>query len=327
MNVFQIVTDRIVQALAKGVIPWTRPWRVNSVPPTNLVSGKAYRGVNIFLLGFTKFTSPYWASKKQINDLGGRIKGGEKASIAVFWKVGVRDVKDETTGEITKKKSFMLRYYNVWNSEQCEGIKSKRLNAWIAKGIAQPLPVEDREEKAREIVAAYVGRANQGPALREGANAFDAERAAYSPFLDEINMPGRERFVSVDGYYGTLFHEIGHSTGHKSRIGRPSFVKGFGAEFGSPEYAREELVAELCSAFLMHESGLDVQIENTSAYIQNWMRALSSDPKLIVFAAGQAQKAAEWVMGERSVKVEVEGDAVEATDESNVAGNESEVAA
>lgn len=321
MNVHEIITGQILSALDKGDIPWERPWKRTicenglrfGVAPINLVSGRAYRGINVFLLGFTGYASPYWVSFKQAKELGGSVRKGEKGSLAVFWKWNEKRENGQVVtstnskGEVITEKIPCLRYYTVFNVEQCDGLKHKRLTAWakseeerkrreqeraeaIANGTWQVDDPQAPHADAEAAIAAYA----TGPTIR-----FDEpmERAYYSPSLDEVAMPARKLFRSQSAWYSTLFHELSHSTGHESRLARPSFTKGISAPFGSPEYAREELVAELGAAFLLGEVGLPVEIDDRAAYIANWRRALGQDVRLITVAAGQAQRAAERVLG------------------------------
>jgi antirestriction protein ArdC len=255
-------------------------------------------------------------SFKQAQQLGGNVRKGEKGSIAVFWKWNDAKGADGTieldaNGKPAPARRIpCLRYYNVWNVEQCDGLKHKRLTAW-AKSEEERRRIE--EERAAAI-AAGTYHADDPQAPHEGADAvitgytsnggpqivLDSadQRAYYRPSTDEVAMPARSLFKSRAAWYGTLFHEITHSTGIESRLARPSFLKGgLVAPFGPPEYAREELVAELGAAFLLGEVELPVEVDERAAYIAGWRKALSEDHRLITVAAGQAQKAAEAVLG------------------------------
>jgi len=279
LNVYEIITEKIISLLSQGVIPWSKPWKPEAGEHMNLVSGKPYRGINVFLLGCAGYDSPFWLSFKQAKKLGGSVKKGEQGSIVVFWKWIIKE-EIEDNGEKKYKKIPLLRYYTVFNLEQCEGIDA-------------PAPVLEPVEKKNPIKEAQTivdGMPNR-PAIVHGGNA-----AAYSPAPDRIKMPELEQFVSSEEYYSTLFHEMTHSTGHASRIGRKDIehVK----PFGSVEYSKEELIAEMGAAFLCAVAGIENKtINNSAAYIQGWLKELKNDKKMVVFAAAAAQKAADYIQG------------------------------
>lgn len=277
VNVYQIVTDRIIAALEAGTIPWRKPWSVagGGGSPRNHATGKAYRGVNWFMLQMYGFESARWVTFKQAIDLGGNVRKGEKSALVTFWKKW--QTKDKATGE--EIKIPVLRYYNVFNLEQCDGIE---LPAAEKPVLAQ----HQRIESAEAIVSGMASR----PVLRHAG-----ARAYYSPALDSVTMPEMGRFTTAEDYYATLFHELAHATGHTSRLGR---IKD-SAAFGSEPYAQEELVAEMASAFLCARCGIDAPIiENSAAYVDGWIKVLKGDSKLAIVAAAQAAKAADFILGE-----------------------------
>lgn len=281
-DVYQIITDKIIDHLKKGVIPWRKPWRVSDVP-MNLITKKPYRGMNFFLLALTPYKSNYWLTFKQAQDIGGNVKKGEKSTLIVFWKIyKKKDGSVDENGEESTENIPVLRYYNVFNADQVEGIESK-------------IPKVEEEEKldldlfndfseAESIVENYQNK----PLIK-----FDSNSAYYMPALDAIHMPTKETFVSVEEHYSTLFHEIIHSTGHKKRLNRLNKT----AAFGNKDYSYEELVAELGSAFLCSQANIsNATIENSAAYINGWLKKLRSDSKILLKAAGAAQKAADHVL-------------------------------
>lgn len=288
-TVYAMVTEQILAALDAGTVPWRKPWTGSATGgPRNLMSGKPYRGINVFLLGFAPYASPYWVTFRQANELGGSIRKGEKGSLVVFWKQLKVTEKDEVTGKPTTKTIPMLRYYRVWNLEQTEGVR-------IPKGreLAVEAPVRDEAERiaaADGIVARFTGDA--GPSVAHGG-----DQAYYSPGADHVQMPALAAFDGAAEYYSTLFHELTHSTGHASRLDR--FAKGFNAHsFGSAEYGREELIAEMGAAFLCAEVDiLPATIANSAAYIDGWRRTIKEDVRAVVVAAGAAQRAADLVLG------------------------------
>ena len=276
-SVYQIVTDQILRQLEVGVVPWCKPWRAE--PPCNLVSGKEYRGINPFLLASQGYGSRYWLTFNQANKLGGHIRKGEKSSIVTFWHIGEEETVRDSDGKTRKSKPFLLRYYRVFNLEQTEGIAEK-----LGLGNATPrVPSIDQCE-------AIVKRMPNTPTIQQDARAW------YRPSTDTVGMPSRNAFNSAEEYYSTLFHELTHSTGHASRVGREGIENI--ATFGSESYSKEELIAEMGAAMLCGLTGISpTTIPNSAAYLQGWINRLRGDCKLLVSAASQAQKAADYIQG------------------------------
>lgn len=272
-NVYQIVTDQIIAQLERGVVPWRKPWRTEL--PCNLISGKPYRGINVFLLGMQARSSKYWLTFKQANQLGGHVRAGERASVVTFWNVGEERLNAKT-GKLSKP--FLLRYYNVFNATQIDGIDQLKLG-----NASLPVPDIDACEK---IVA---GMPNAPK--REVSNA-----AWYRPASDVVGMPPKSFFSSSEEFYSTLFHELTHSTGHESRVGREG-IQNLNS-FGSESYSREELVAELGASMLCAITGIaPATLENSAAYLNSWITRLKGDSKLILSAASAAQKASDYILG------------------------------
>jgi len=288
-DVYQIVTDQVIERLESGDIPWSQPWRGGATGcPKNAISRQPYHGVNVFLLAMTAnsvgYQTPYWLTYKQAKDLGGNVKKGEKSTIVVFWKQ--LDIKDKDNPDKTVQIPF-LRYYNVFNVDQCENIDPAKLPD-DATDDTPDLKFEPIDA-CENIVKHFIHR----PEITHAE-----QRAYYSPRRDYVNMPRPEFFVNEQEYYSVLFHELTHSTGHENRLGR--FDKDAKwAAFGSPDYSKEELVAEMGAAFLCGFCDIvNKTIENSAAYIQNWLKALRNDRKLVVQAAAQAQKSTDYIMGE-----------------------------
>jgi antirestriction protein ArdC len=284
LDLYAEVTNQIVAMLEKGVVPWRSPilGQGKAGHPKNLESGKQYRGVNVFLLAFTAwaqgYESAYWMTFNQAKQRGGTVKKGEKASFVVFWKE--YGVTDRETGE--PKTVPVLRYYNVFNAVQCEGID-------IPDAVKFTPTEFTRIESAEAIVKGY----EDAPAIEHGGR-----QACYRPSMDMVKMPEPSRFASSEEYYSTLFHELGHSTGHSRRLDRKLDTEP--KPFGSPDYGREELIAEMSAAFLCGHVGIrPAVIENQAAYLQGWLSQLKTDKRLVIAAAGAAQKAADWIRGER----------------------------
>ncbi len=292
ISVYEVVTERILAALEKGVVPWRMPWRKRGMDntPKNLHSKKAYRGVNIFLLGAQGYASPYWLSYKQCAAKGGQVRKGEKSTPVIFWKV--QDHKTKVTRSGSPEKQFILRYYNVFNVAQCDG-----LNLPEEPKVAEE-PTFNPIEECEKIVRAY----KTMPGMDHGG-----DRACYSPSFDRIHMPFRETFNTPEEYYSTLFHEMTHSTGHTDRLNREEIMRWTG--FGSHNYSFEELVAECGAAFLCAQAGiLDTTLDNSAAYIDHWVAKLKREPKWIVDASGKAAKAADYILGIDRTKVQEDAD-------------------
>ena len=282
-DVYQVITDRIIGLLEKGVVPWQKPWQGGEQMPRNLVSGHEYRGVNVFLLHAMMYQSPFWLTFNQAREMGGHVKKGERASPVVFWK----RLQVAAPGEPDGKKTIpFLRYYSVFNVVQCEDIPADKIPA-LSDSKREHCPIQ----AAESIVAAMP----QKPEIKHGGG-----RACYSPSLDSVTMPLPETFRSGQDYYSVLFHELTHSTGHASRLNRKGIDSSGGewSAFGSTPYAREELVAEMGAAFLSGHAGIvERTLDNSAAYIQSWLARLKDDCKLVVQAAAQAQKAADFILG------------------------------
>lgn len=287
LDVYQIVTDRILALLEQGTIPWQKPWgsAQGGIAPTNFVSKRPYRGMNVFLLSCSGFGCPYWVSFKQAKELGGSIRKGEHGFPVIFWQRKERKDDDGNLIYENGKPTFymVLRYYTVFNLEQTEGIKWEK---------PEPVSGDFGTIAACERI---VENMPQRPAIRHKGDG-----AYYSPMLDLVNMPPRESFTSGEAYYSTLFHELVHATGHASRLNRKGVSNEVEANrsFGSGDYGREELVAEMGAAFLCGASGIINQsINNSAAYLKSWIKTIKEDNKIVVIAAAQAQKAADFILG------------------------------
>ena len=281
MGVYQIITDRIIEIMEQGVVPWQKPWNSGAEGgPCNLISKKQYQGINIFLLACAAFGSPYWLTFRQAQQLGGNVRKGEKGTPVIFWKIYE---KDDPQAEEGKKRLPLLRHYSVFNVEQCEGIiaPTPDLTTWNE---------HDPIEAAEAIILAMPNR----PVVEIGGT-----RACYSPSRDLVRIPELFRYEHAEEYYSTFFHELAHSTGHQSRLNREGVTGNH--FFGDAVYSREELVAELGAAFLCGHVGIEnTTINNSAAYLQSWIRTLKGDKKLAIIAASQAQKAADYILNRKA---------------------------
>ena len=272
-DAYQVITDRIIEILEQGTVPWHKPWSGGG-EARNLVSKRSYRGINRFLLNISSYASPFWATYNQVQKLGGHVRKGEKSTPVVFWKW--LDKENPETNEIERRP--FLRYYRVFNLEQTEGLESPASEAIEAVTFS---PIEQCEQ----LVAAMPNR----PVIQH-----EFQAAWYRPSTDLINMPKPESFESAEEYYCVLYHELAHAVGHVSRLNRPTLTDM--APFGSTNYSKEELVAEMTAAMLCAVTGIENKtIENSAAYLQGWLDRLKKDRRLVVTAAAQAQRAADYV--------------------------------
>lgn len=291
-NVYEIITSRVLAMLETGVVPWQKPWTTANAGdclPRNLASGKPYRGVNVFLLHAMSYASPFWLTYRQAEELGGHVRKGEKATPVVFWKwLELESEERDEQGKPKSERVPMLRYYSVFNVAQCDGIEAPQ-----PEGSDATKRTHTAIETAEQIVASMPKR----PAIAHGGN-----RACYSPALDRVDMPQAETFDTGEHYYSVLFHELTHATGHESRLKRKSVAGSDGewSAFGSTPYAREELVAEMGASFLSGQAGIvERTLDNSAAYIAGWLERLKDDHKLVVIAAAQAQRAADFILNVR----------------------------
>lgn len=291
-DVYQDITDRIVEALENGVVPWHRPWVKTSdssqgVPagwPQNATTDRPYSGINVLLLwlhsAMAGYPDPRWLTFKQAQAAGGNVRKGEHGTKITFFKT----YKKEVDGE--EKETFVLRYYTVFNIEQCEGLEEL--------GSYQPPPEPVEGEPCPKPSYSYE-RANAVVDASGAVIHHKGNRAAFSPVLDYIVMPEFQQFEGEEAYWATLLHELVHWTGHKSRLERE-----FGL-FGSEKYAKEELVAEIGSAFLCAQVGIPLEKLQHPSYVKSWLEVLKGDKRAIVSAAAKARKGAEYLLALPSV--------------------------
>jgi antirestriction protein ArdC len=285
---FDIVNERILKALGEGVIPWRKPWLGAEYMPRS-VDGRPYSGINVFLLGLLGYEDPRFLTYKKATEMGGKVTPGEKSCPVVFWKQLIKPKTDEAgspvidprTGKPMMRRIPFLRWFNVFNVAQTEGIEFPPTR--VAPAI--------EEFDAIEAVDALIAAMPNPPTLRY----VTGDRAYYSPKDDQITLPKRGQFESAIGLAEAILHEHVHSTGHASRLDR----EGIGEfdHFGSGKYAREELIAAFGTAFLMGELGIEGEgLPNVTSYIDNWRQRIKDDPKLLVVAAGRGQRAANYIL-------------------------------
>jgi antirestriction protein ArdC len=276
-SVYEIITEKIIKQLESGVAPWRKPWTCQA--PANLITQKEYRGLNVFTLASQGFPSRFWLTFNQATKLGGRIRKGEKSSLVIFWNLGAERETTTQNGEKETSRPFLLRYYSVFNLSQAEGID-------IPASLLQETRTNDPIITCEQIV----DNMPSPPGFEQ------SDKAWYSPNNDLVGMPARGLFHSSEEYYATEFHELAHSTGHPKRLHRENFDSP--VSFGSESYSKEELIAEMTAAMLCGIAGIEQNtLENSAAYLNTWIARLKSDSRLLVSAASQAQKAADFIQG------------------------------
>lgn len=287
-DLFAEVTDRIIAALEAGEIPWQKPWIGVTGCPISHATGKPYSLLNQILLGEPGEYITFHACKKE----GGHVKKGSKAKMVVFWKmIQVKDVdadgnlKLDADGNVKLKSVPVLKYDQVFHIKDCQGIEPRKPEP----ELTEIEPIEAAEATLTDYVA------------RSGVTLIHQKqnRAFYRPSTDMIFLPLREQFRQPTEYYATAFHEATHSTGHPTRLNRLT-TTGSAAAFGGEEYSKEELVAEIGAASILNRLEIETSstFQNTTAYIQGWLKALRNDKKLIVSAAGKAEKAVAMIFGD-----------------------------
>lgn len=288
---YEKITASLLSLIEKGdLLPWQKSWKGSSEWARSMSTKREYQGVNRWVLTLTAQAngwSPWYGTYKQITELGGQVRKGEKSSLAVFWKF--IDTTNKVTG-LSETIPF-LRTFNVFSASQADNLPEKFYN--------KPEPSDVTADEGAQIVFdAYT----QGQGIPV---SYGGDRAFYSPSADRINLPHLESFVGSEEFYSVAFHEATHSTGHTSRLNRDLADI---AKFGDHAYSREELVAELGSSLVLGVLGLDKPhvVENQAAYLKGWMSKIASDPQAFVWASGRAEKAANMILGVVETKREEE---------------------
>ncbi|MBX7135768.1 MAG: ssDNA-binding domain-containing protein [Fimbriimonadaceae bacterium] len=276
------MTNQVLEALANGVAPWRKPWKGREHMPSNAVSKRTYNGINLVLLSMAKFADHRWMTYRQATELGGSIRRGEKGSLVVFWKILEPSKSTPEDSQSARHGIPLLRHYFVFNAEQVEGLSLSPLPSTS--------PQADRIEEADQLMRSMP---NPPRIVEAGISAY------YRPQGDVVVLPPLQQFSSADHFYSTAFHELGHATGHQSRLNRPGVAGPIA--FGSSDYSREELVAELTSAFLCAELGLDNSlIEDSASYLSGWLDLLNHDKRAVMVASSQARNACEYIKGSQA---------------------------
>lgn len=314
-DVYEEITARMIKALEGGTVPWRKPWSASTGGrPRSMSTREPYKGINTFLLAVEAmdkgYASPWWGTYGQIAERAGMVKRtntrtgheywaspdgsprgvrkGEKGTHVVLWKQGTRNEIDPDTGEKIKRPVLLAKMFSVFNAEQAEQLPDR----YYPDRATAAEPVGEIREP-QEVLDAYVASPG-GPTLRH----VEGDRANFSWLTDVITLPEKHQFRTSEGYYATALHEAVHSTGHKDRLAREAGTNfTHGRKWGDPVYAREELVAEMGSAMLQAETGIetDEQFDQSADYIKGWLAALEKDPTLVPQAAAAAQRAVDLI--------------------------------
>jgi len=289
-DIYSQITEKVIEALEQGNIIWHKPWNSYGLP-NNFATGKPYRGWNVFWLNFItsykQYSTPYFLTFNQAQKIGAKIKKGSKGTAIVYWA----EVEDKrTTMVLTHEESgnelcihptiLIPTTHTVFNLDQTEGID---LSSLKSQARTETNPIEACERIIKEMPLP--------PLVRHSG-----DQAYYSVMRDQVTMPVRNLFLNDEAYYSTLFHELAHSSGHEKRLNRKELVAHDG--FGGENYSKEELTAEFTAAFLSGVTGIQpATINNSTGYIQGWLKSLKNDKKLLLTAASQAQKACNYILG------------------------------
>jgi antirestriction protein ArdC len=283
-DIHEVITERFIQALEQGTVPWRKPWKQGG-NPRNLVSNHNYQGINFFMLYLSNHASPYWLTFRQAHELGGSVRAGAESTPIIYYKL---HAKTEANGQPVFTASGkpemrpFLRYSNVFNLDQTQNVKLPRHAQEQLQEKAKPIAIPTAEEMLSEIKPRIC------PIRHEGYQPY------YNRNEDFIAVPTMEKFHTSEAYYQALFHEAAHATGHHSRLNRT-----FGEKFGDPQYAKEELVAEMTASFLAHRCDIlnERQFENSAGYVGGWIKKLREDKTLVITASSQAHRAFNYTLG------------------------------
>jgi antirestriction protein ArdC len=276
-SIYDTVTNRIIENLEKGCIPWLKPWHTENTLDKNILTGNEYNGINRIILGMSGFQSNVWGSFKQWQNLGANVRKGQTGTAIVFYSpVKTTSINPDTNQNEESFYACMKTYY-VFNAEQVENIEIK------------PRDIEDKPFLNNVDIDNMV--MNTGANIRHGGNS-----AYYRPSEDYINMPIKSDFNDEAGYYATLLHELTHWSGAKHRLDRTK-----GKRFADTAYAFEELIAELGSAFLCEKFAVKGDIRH-EGYIESWLKALKNDNQMIFKASAYAQKSTDYIVGFEALK-------------------------
>lgn len=287
-SIYQIITDRLVKEMEAGVIPWRRAWSGGGHFAKSYVTGKYYSFLNQLLIG----RPGEFLTFHDIQKLGGTLKKGCHGYMCTFCKQYIKESdgatqdenENENNNDDNKKKIFVLRYYTIFSVDDVDGVERKE--------PIKEMKDKDPLEAGQKIIDTYLNSSDH-PKFE----SIVSDEAYYMPAFDSVTVPLLKQFDNAEEYYSTAFHELIHSTMKETRCNRRE--KNKIAAFGSKDYGKEELIAEMGAAMLCNIAGIETSksFKNSAAYLQGWIKAIKGDPKLIVFAAGAAEKAAKYIQG------------------------------
>jgi antirestriction protein ArdC len=303
-DVYQKVADRLIEMIDNNVIPWRKPWKQTAEDGGSMFeacvsysTGKPYSFLNQILCEFREGQYITFAQAKKV---GGNVKRGAKGYPVVFWSFVEKDATDQNgnkkyndRGEVVKTSYPVLKWYHVFNVEDCENIPERK-KVVVPDDDSGDVVALDPIQAAEDLAHNYVTR--EGITLNIGKS----NRAYFQPSSDTVVLPELSQFTEVSEYYSTMFHELTHSTGVKTRLNRDEMTKI--VAFGDQDYSREELTAEMGAAFILGRLGIQQEstVTNSAAYLQGWRKAIKNDPKCVVLAAGRAEKAANYIFNGKS---------------------------
>ncbi|NJL99971.1 MAG: DUF1738 domain-containing protein [Synechococcaceae cyanobacterium SM2_3_2] len=279
---YQLITDKLLTLMEKGTLPWQKPWFGN--PPRNLIGGNPYQGSNPLLLTVQMLADqhqdPYFIGYHQAKDQGWQVRKGSKASWILFAGTSSKEVENDQ-GEKQESRYRIHKWHAVYNIACIDdGDGGRQLQQWIEKyRTTSSISEAKRVEEAEAFITSTGARIQHG-----------GDVACYSPASDRINLPAFSAFTSPEAYYATALHELTHWTGHPTRLNRE--MKG---RYGSQSYAYEELIAELGSAFLCNDIGIQPQLEHHASYLDGWLSLLKGDAKAFLKAATAASRATTFL--------------------------------
>jgi len=288
-SVYEIITEDMLKEIkSENKLPWHMPWITNL--PKNILSNKDYKGFNSMMLNYYVhkhgYSSPYFGTFKQISEKGGQIIKGQKGYNIIYFSFVERK---NNLGEVIKTYP-LLRYSKVFNLDQAKGEKLEEYKIKREETLQTKVSIEDKID----VIENHINECQKDNRLP--FISYSGNKACYIPSVDTINLPKIKQFRSIEEYYSTLFHESIHATGHKDRLEREQVTNiNF---FGSHEYSKEELTAEMGACFLSSKFDIysDKAYNNSKAYIKGWISVLENDPKMLIQASSKAQKAVDYLM-------------------------------
>ena len=284
-NVYELVTNRIMEALEQGVIPWRKTW-IGGTSAMNWLTKRPYTGINELLTNLSPYEHPYFLTFKQANALGGKVKKGAKSLPIVFWKKILKDengnivAESEAGNRQDLKERYVLKYYRVFNIADIEDIAFQLPDMPVSTG------------KPIDVCESLVDNMPNPPTIH-----VEDYAPCYVPSEDAVYMPRLSSFGEAELYYSTLFHELIHATGHVDRLNRKAVVSS--KKFASITYSQEELTAEIGAAYLCKITGIELPetFDNSVAYLQSWLEKLAKDKRFIFKAATEAKAATQYILG------------------------------